>query len=118
MVVVWLRVPETPVMVTVLVPVVAVLLAVNVSVLVVVPGFGLNAAVTPVPSPVAEKVTPPVKPPDGVMVIELVPLADRSMVKLVGDADNVKLPVAAAVTVSETVVECVMLPPVPVAVIV
>jgi len=89
MVVVWLKDPEVPVMVTVFVPVVAVLLAVNVRVLVVVPGFGLNDAVTPLPMPVAVKVTLPVKPPEGVMVILDVPLADRSMVKLVGDADRV-----------------------------
>ena len=55
MVVVWLKDPEVPVMVTVLVPVVAVLLAFNVSVLVVVPGFGLNDAVTPLPKPLALK---------------------------------------------------------------
>ena len=113
MVVVWLKDPEVPVMVTVLVPVVAVLLAFNVSVLVVVPGFGLNDAVTPLPMPVAANVTLPVKPPDGVMVILVVPLADRSTVKLVGEADKVKLPDTAAVTVSETVVVWVMLPPVP-----
>ena len=62
--------------------------------------------------------TLPVKPPDGVMVIFVVPLADRSTVKLVGDADRVKLPDTAAVTVSETVVEWVMPPPVPVTVMV
>lgn len=115
---VWVKVPETPVMVTVEVPVVAVLLAVNVSVLVLVPGFGLKAAVTPLRSPLAEKVTLPVNPPDGVMVIVDVPFADRLMVRLVGDADRVKLPVTAAVTVSETVAVCVMPPPVPVTVIV
>jgi len=82
------------------------------------PGFGLNDAVTPLPMPVAAKVTLPVKPPDGVMVILVVPLADRSMVKLVGDADRVKLPDTAAVTVSDTVVVCVILPPVPVMVMV
>ena len=49
-------------MVTVLVPLVAVLLAVNVSVLVPVAGFGLNDAVTPLPSPEADKVTLPLKP--------------------------------------------------------
>jgi len=50
-VVVWLKEPETPVMVSVLVPVVAVLLAVNVSVLVLVAGFVLNDEVTPLPRP-------------------------------------------------------------------
>lgn len=109
----WLKDPEVPVMVTVLVPVVAELLAFNVNVLVVVPGLGLNDAVTPLGRPVAANVTLPVKPPDGVTVIFVVPLSDRSMVRLVGDADRVKLPDAAAVTVRDTVVVCVMLSPVP-----
>lgn len=111
------REPETPVMVTVLVPVVAVLLAVKVSVLVPVAGFGLNDAVTPVPRPVADRVTLPAKPPDGWMVIVVVPCDDRVMVKLVGEAERVKLPEATAVTVRETVAMCVVLPPVPVTVI-
>ncbi len=118
MVVVWLREPETPVMVTVLVPVVAVLLAVNVSVLVPVAGLGLNAAVTPVPKPLADRVTLPAKPLDGVTVIVVVPCEDRVIVKLVGDALSVKLPAATADTVRLTVAVCVRLPPVPVTVIV
>jgi hypothetical protein len=118
MVVVWLREPETPVMVTVLVPVVAELLAVNVSVLVPVAGFGLKAAVTPLPKPLADRVTLPAKPLDGVTVIVVVPCDDRVMVKLAGDALRVKLPAATAVTVKATVAVCVMPPPVPVTVIV
>lgn len=66
--------PDTPEMVTVTVPVVAVALAVKVSVLVLVAGFGLNDAVTPLGKPVAERVTLPLKPPSGVIVIVLVPL--------------------------------------------
>jgi len=62
-----------PVTVTVAVPVVAVLLAVSVSELVEVAGLGLNAAVTPFGIPVADKLTLPEKPFDGVMVIVLVP---------------------------------------------
>jgi hypothetical protein len=105
-------------MVTVLVPVVAVLLAVNVSVLVPVAGFGLNAAVTPLPRPLADKVTLPVKPLEGVIVIVVVPCDDRVIVKLAGDADRVKSPAACAVTVRETVALWVVLPPVPVTLIV
>ena len=96
------REPETPVTVTVLVPVVAELLAVKVSVVVLVAGFGLKDAVTPVPRPVADRVTVPAKPFDGWMVIVVVPCDDRRMVKLVGEAERVKSPEAAAVTVRET----------------
>ena len=110
----WLREPETPVMVTVRVPVVADLLAVKVSVLVPTAGFGLKDAVTPVPRPVADRVTLPAKPLDGWMVIVVVPCEDRVMVKLVGDAESVKLPAATVVTVRVTVAMCEVLPPVPV----
>jgi hypothetical protein len=115
---VWRREAETPVMVTVLVPVVAELLAVKVSVLVPIAGFGLKDAVTPVPRPVADRVTLPAKPLDGWIVIVVVPCDDRVMVKLVGDAERVKLPEPTAVTVRETVAVCAVLPPVPVTVIV
>ena len=71
--VVFVSVPCVPVIVTVAVPVVAVALAVKVSVLVEVAGFGLKAAVTPLGKPTAERVTLPVKPFAGVMVIALVP---------------------------------------------
>ena len=112
----WLREPETPVIVTVLVPVVALLLAVNVSVLVPLAGFGLNDAVTPLPKPLADSVTLPVKPLDGVIVIVVVPRDDRLIVKLAGDAESVKLPDAGAVTVRDTVAVCVIPPPMPVTV--
>ena len=61
MVVVWISVPDVPVMVTVYVPTVAVLPAVNVTTLLPVVGFVPNAAVTPVGSPDAASVTLPVK---------------------------------------------------------
>ena len=73
-VVVFDNVPDTPLIVTVTVPVVAVALAVRVNVLVEVAGFGLNPVVTPVGRPVAERVTLPLKPPEGVIVMVLVPL--------------------------------------------
>lgn len=103
--------------VTVRVPVVAELLAVSVKVLVPVAGFGLNDAVTPVPKPLADKVTLPVKPLDGVILMVVVPCDERVIVKLVGDAESVKLPAATVVTVRVTVAVCVTLPPVPVTVI-
>jgi hypothetical protein len=61
-------VPEVPVIVTVARPVVAVLVAVNVSTLAPAAGFVPKLAVTPVGSPVAARVTLPVKPLAGVTV--------------------------------------------------
>ena len=61
-VVVFVKLPDVPAMVTVAVPVVAVLLAVSVSVLVLAVLLGLNDAVTPLGSPEADKLTFPVKP--------------------------------------------------------
>ena len=83
------KLPEVPVMDTVSVPAVAVLLAVSVSVLVVIAGFVLNDAVTPLGSPDADKPTPPLKPLCGVTVILLVPLVPCVIVKLLGDAERV-----------------------------
>ena len=74
-VVVAVSVPDVPVTVTIVGPVVAVLLAVNVSVLLPVAGLGLNAAVTPFGSADVLKVTLPLKPFCGVMLIVLVPVA-------------------------------------------
>ena len=92
--------------------------AVRVSVLVLVAGFGLNAAVTPLPRPLADRVTLPAKPFVGVIVMVVVPCDDRVMVKLAGDAERVKSAAAGAVTVRETVVVCVTPPPLPVTVMV
>ena len=72
--VVWLSVPEVPVIVTVDIPVVAALLAVSVKVLVAAAGFVLNDAVTPLGRPDAAKLTLPVKPFWVVTVIALEPL--------------------------------------------
>ena len=89
MVVVFVWLPDTPVMVTVTVPVVAVLLVVSVSVLVPVVLVGLNDAVTPLGKPEADKLTLPLKPFCAVTVIVLVPLFPCAIVKLLGDAERV-----------------------------
>ena len=73
-VVVFVKLPDMPVMVTGTVPVAAVALAVSVNVLVEVVGFGLNPAVTPLGRPEALKVTLPLKPFTGLTVMVLVPL--------------------------------------------
>ena len=82
--VVLFKLPDVPVIVTVAVPVAAVTLAVRVSVLLLVAGLGLNAAVTPLGKPDAERVTLPLKPFDGVMLIVLVPWLPCTMLTLLG----------------------------------
>jgi hypothetical protein len=72
-VVIAVRLPDAPLIVTTKVPNAAVELAVSVRVLVEVVGFGLNEAVTPLGNPVAVSVTLPLKPFAGVMVMVLVP---------------------------------------------
>jgi hypothetical protein len=104
-VVACVKLPNTPVTVTVNVPVAAELLAVSVSVLVPVAGFGLNDAVVPLPMPFAESVTPPVKPPEGWIVTVLVPCEPRVILTLVGEAESVKLGDEAGFTVNRIVVE-------------
>lgn len=89
-VVVCVRLPDTPVMVTVDVPVAAVALAVSVNVLVEVVGFGLNPAVTPLGRPEADKVTLPLNPFNGVTVMVLVPVLPCATVTLVGFALRLK----------------------------
>jgi len=94
--VVLVREPEVPLMVTVTVPVVAVLLALRVNVLVLllpVLGVltGLKEAVTPLGRAEFDKVTLPVNPFCGVMVMVLLPLEPWVMLKLDGDAKRAKL---------------------------
>jgi hypothetical protein len=113
-VVVWLSVPEVPVIVTEAVPVVAVVLALKVTTLVEVVGFVPNVAVTPAGRPEAERDTLPVKPPEGVTVIVLLPLVPCVTVKLAGDAESEKFGAAAAFTVRLIEVVCVNVPDVPV----
>ena len=87
--VVWLSVPDVPVIVTDDVPVVAVELAVKVTTLLPVVGFVPKLAVTPLGRPDAERVTLPVNPPVGFTVIVLEPLPPCVTVTLVGEADSV-----------------------------
>jgi len=92
MVAVWLREPEVPVMVTVAAPVVAVEEAVSVSVEVALPfaagvtGLVENAAVTPVGSPEAARVTAELKLFVLVTVTVLVPLLLWAMLRVAGEA--------------------------------
>jgi hypothetical protein len=75
-------------MVTVVAPVAAVGLAVKINVVVLVPGFGLKAALTPLGKPEAEKVTLPSKPFARVMVMVLAPLAPCKTVSVLGAAES------------------------------
>jgi len=91
-VVLWVKVPDVPMMVTVADPVVAVLLALSVRVLgaqALHPLAGLNDAVTPDGSPDAEKATLPPKPFSPVTVIVLVMLPPCITVTVEGDAESV-----------------------------
>lgn len=83
------KLPDTPVMVMVTVPVVAVLLAVSVNVLEVALLLGLNDAVTPLGKPDAERLTLLLNPFCGVTVMVLVPAAPWRMLTLAGEADSV-----------------------------
>lgn len=113
---VLVRLPEVPVTVTVTVPVVAVPLAASVKALVPVVLPGLNAGVTPLGRPEADKLTLPLKPLSGFTVIVLVPLEPCVMVRLLGEAERVKF--GGGFTVRESVVELERFPDEPVMVIV
>jgi hypothetical protein len=104
MVVVCVKLPDVPVIVTVAVPVVAVLLAVKVTVLLVVVLPGLKDAVTPLGSPDADKLTLLLKPLTGLTVMVLLPVPPWVTETLVGEAESVKFGTAAAFTVSVMVV--------------
>ena len=108
---VLVKLPEVPERVTVAAPVVAVLPAVRVKVLDVLAGLGLKMAVTPLGRPEADKVTAPLKPFWGVIVMVLDRLVPCVMLRLAGDADRLKF--GAVVTVSVSVVVLVKLPEVP-----
>ncbi len=78
------RLPEVPPMVMVDVPAAVPDATVRVSKLVVLVGFGLKPAVTPLGRPVAFRATLPLKPPAGTTVIVLVPWAPGAMVSVFG----------------------------------
>ena len=88
--VVWLKVPEVPLIVTVEVPGDAALLAASVNVLAPVVLVGLNVAVTPLGMPVAESATLPVKPLRGLTEMVLVPLAPCVTGRLLDDDERLK----------------------------
>ena len=100
------------------VPVVAVLLALKLAVLVVLEGFGLNEAVTPVGKVDVENVTLLLKPFVGLTVIVELRELPRGTFKLVGEAERLKFGCPAVFTVRLTVVVCDRLPDVPVIVMV
>ena len=111
-VVVRVKVPEIPVIVKVALPVVAVALALSVIVLVFVAGLGLKDTVTPLGRLDADKLTLPMKPLCGEIVIRLVPFVPCIMLRLPGVANRAKSP--AVFTIRDKVVVSVRLPDVPV----
>jgi len=100
--------PPLALMVIVEVPAAAVLPAVKVKVELPEPGaamdVGLNAAVTPEGSPLAESDTAELKPPETVVEIVLVPELPAATERLAGDALMVKFGEVAAFTVNGIVV--------------
>jgi hypothetical protein len=89
---VWLvKVPDEPVIVRVTEPMAAVALEVTVNVLVLAVLLGLNDAATPFARPDTDRLTFPEKLFTGLTVIVIEPLAPCVMVKLVGEAERVKL---------------------------
>ena len=99
------RLPDLPLTLALKVPVLAALLTVRVNVLLEVEGLGLKEAVTPIGRLDAEKLTLPLKPFVGLMVIVDVPVLPRAILRLLGEAERLKFGWAAAFTVRLTVVE-------------
>jgi len=119
MVVVAVTEPEVPVIVIVEVPAAAVLAAVSVRVLPEVDGFEDQAAVTPVGSPEAARVTEPLNGLTSVILIVATLLEPAAIDNVAADGVSTKLPAAEpAVTVSAMVVDAVSVPEVPLIVIV
>jgi hypothetical protein len=88
---VLVKLPAVPVTVTVEVPIAAVPVAVRVRRLAVVAGFVPKTALTPFGRPAATKFTVLLNPFRACMVMEVEPTAPWRKVRLVGDADRVKL---------------------------
>ncbi len=105
--VVAVRPSSVPVTVTVNVPVVAVPLTVNISALLLIAGFGLNDAVTPLGKPDTDSVT---RLFCGAIRMVVAPVFPCVTVNLLGDAVSVR----PGFTVSLSVVVCVRLPDAPV----
>src|SRR5262249_10336633 len=114
----WLKLPEVPLIVMVNVPTLAALEALTVSVLPVVAGLGRNEAVTPFSKPDTDSVTLLLKLLSRLIVMVLVPLLPRAMVRELGESERLKSGCGPSVIVSDTVVLCERLPDVPVMVIV
>jgi hypothetical protein len=90
-VVVSVKVPEVPVMVTVTgPPVVAVLVAVSVSTLLPVVGLVSKLAVTPLGKPLAARVTPPPNPPASVTVMVSVLLLPWTTDSVLAEGERAK----------------------------
>jgi hypothetical protein len=101
-VVVFVKLPEVPVIVMGNAPTAAVPAAVKVRVLVVAVVLGLKDAVTPVGRPEADKLTLPLKPNCGVMVMVFVLLVPCVIVVLLKDVEREKFGDGGAGVVSET----------------
>src|SRR5258708_2958323 len=101
-VVVFVKLPDTPVTVTVTVPVVAVLLAVSVNVLLLAVLVGLNVAVTPLGRPDADKLTLLLKPFSGVTVMVLAPVVPCTIVTLLGEEESENVGCGATAAMMDT----------------
>lgn len=99
---VFVKLPEVPLIVTGNVPTTAVPAAVRVRVLVVAVGLGLNEAVTPAGRPEADKVTLPLKPNWGVIVMVFVLTAPCVIVMLLKEVEREKFGDGGAGVVRET----------------
>ena len=99
-VVVLVRLAHTPLMVSVNVPIAAVALALRVSVLLLAVPGGLKDAATPLGRPEADKLTMPLNPLSGLMLMTLVAVFPWTTLKLPGEAISAKVPVGLTVRVS------------------